>query len=128
MYTPYMHASEKLNGDNYHDWKQRVKLILMKEGLWKIVDGKRKAPTGKEGDSTALEKWENDCENAYAMICLMINTPIMQHVENLTTASKVWKKLAEVYEKKGIAHELYLHQQLLNFKKGDDDTMEQHIK
>src|SRR5215218_4015060 len=111
MTTPYMHASEKLNGDNYHDWKQRVKLILMKEGLWKLVDGKRKAPTGKEDGTTALEKWEDDCENVYATICLTITTPIMVHVENLTSASEVWKKLAEVYEKKGIAHELYLRQQ-----------------
>src|SRR3954465_8900600 len=128
MASPYILPSERLNAHNYHDWKFRVKNILMKEGLWKIVDEKRKAPTvGKSDDTTALDKWEDDCENALATIRLTIGNSEKGHIENCTTAVEVWKKLAEVYEKKGVAHELYLRHEMANFKKQNDDTMKQHI-
>jgi hypothetical protein len=104
-----MNTSEKLNLNNYHDWKFRVKLILMKEGLWKIVDGKRTAPDDKSDDPNALEKWEDDCESAFATICLSISNSKMPRVKNCTTATEVWKKLAEIYEQGGVARELYLH-------------------
>src|SRR6184192_3886472 len=127
MSSTILHANEKLNVNNYHQWKFRVNLILMKEGLWKHVDRKRKAPISNKEGSSSLEKWEAEGENAFATICLAINDTEMSHVHDCTTTTEVWKKLANVYESKGVAHELYLHRQLSNFKKLDDDMMQQHI-
>ena len=33
-----------LNGSNYATWKIQCKMALMKEGLWKIVEGTKVAP------------------------------------------------------------------------------------
>src|SRR5215218_6681314 len=122
-----MPASKKLNAHNYHDWRFRVQLILMKEGLWKLIDGKRKAPSSKSDDSAALEKWENDCESTFATICLAISNTELPRVKECKTAMEVWKKLADIYEKGGVARELYLRRQLSNFKKEEEDSMQQHI-
>ena len=102
MLASPLHVNEKLNGTNYHQWKFRIKLILMKEGLWKIMEGKRKAPASDSKDTTALEKWETDCDNVFATLCLAITNSEMSHIEECTTAAEVWAKLAKVYEAKGV--------------------------
>ena len=58
MSSTALHANEKLNGTNYHQWKFRVKLILMKEGLWKYINDKLKAPASKSEGSADLDKWQ----------------------------------------------------------------------
>ena len=39
-----------LNGDNYGTWKVQVKMCLIKEDLWRLVNGTETAPT----DANAL--------------------------------------------------------------------------
>ena len=40
-----------LNGSNYPTWKLQCRMMLMKTGLWSIVNGKEKAPeAGADAD------------------------------------------------------------------------------
>ena len=85
------------------------------------------ATTSDGKDTAVLEKWETDCDNTFATLCLAITDSEMSHIEECTTAAEVWTKLAKVYEAKGVTQELYLRKQLSNFKLDDGNTIQQHI-
>src|SRR4051794_39537055 len=128
MSSTTLQANEKLNATNYHQWKFRIKLVLMKEGLWKLVDGKRKEPiSGKSDNTEEIMKWEADNESAFATLCLAISDSQMIHVRDCETAPDVWRKLKKVYEEKGVARELYLRRKMSNLKMEEGTTMQDHI-
>ena len=47
-----------LNGSNYPTWKIQCRMMLMKEGLWKIVTGEETEPND-EGQSSGILFTEN---------------------------------------------------------------------
>ena len=109
MSSSSLHVNKKLNAGNYHQWKFHVKLALMKEGLWRHVNSKAKAPASdSKTGSSELTKWEVDEENVFATLCLTISDSEMLHIQECTTAAEAWKKLADIYEAKGVVRELYL--------------------
>ena len=102
---------EPLKANNYSAWKEKMKMILIKEKNWRIVSGKEtkpkwmpptsdpeRAPT--EEHLRAVEKWEEKAEDAVASICLAIDSSQSVHVKNITDPMEIWKKLEEVYEPK----------------------------
>ena len=53
-----------LNGENYGTWKIQVKMVLIKDDLWRIVSGTETAPT----DQNALAKFNIRKDKALAVI------------------------------------------------------------
>jgi hypothetical protein len=100
---------------NYEMWKTKVKMILIRERLWAVVDGHNTHP----GDGPmveelpdnynhvshvydmALRHFDEQNELAYATILLTINDGPLVHVQNLTNAREIWAKLQELYGVKG---------------------------
>ena len=35
---------EKLDGDNYHNWKLMIEMVLVYQDLWGVVDGSEPKP------------------------------------------------------------------------------------
>ena len=46
-------ASVPLKGSNYPTWKLQCRMVLMKEGLWTIVNGTENAPEEREAEKLA---------------------------------------------------------------------------
>ena len=57
-----------LKEGNYPTWKVQVKMCLMKDDLWGIVDGIEAAPT----DPSALAKFEKRKDRALATIVITL--------------------------------------------------------
>eukprot|EP00794_Sanderia_malayensis_P004480 gene4480-biopygen3647 len=51
---------EKLNGDNYHNWKFQIKMHLMAKDVWEIVTGDETLPEDASAETIAEERltWE----------------------------------------------------------------------
>ena len=50
-----------LKGSNYPTWKLQCRMVLLKEGLWSIVNGTEQAPVGEDEEKLAkslLERTE----------------------------------------------------------------------
>ena len=106
----------KLDGaGNYEDWKTKMKMILIRERLWAVVEGRTThpgaEPTTEDFPSnlqeasdtydTTLRHFEEQNERAYATILLTVNDGPLVHVQNLTDAKEIWEKLGELYGVKG---------------------------
>ena len=42
-----------LKGSNYPTWKLQCRMVLLKEGLWSIVNGTERAPRGEDEEKLA---------------------------------------------------------------------------
>jgi hypothetical protein len=57
----------KLNGENYHDWKFAVSIMLRQKGCWKVTSGEEEKPSGE-----AEKSWEIKAEEGFTLIALTI--------------------------------------------------------
>src|SRR4051794_21283689 len=93
---------EKLDGNNFHTWKLKMKMILIREDLWEIVNGETESPassSGKEKESTATTKtWQKSDQKALATIFLAIADSQLTHIEDCMTSKEAWDKLQNTYE------------------------------
>jgi len=63
-----------LNDSNYSTWKIPVRMALMKNGLWKIVNGKESAPENKHADKA---KFMTRRDKALAQIVLFLQPSLL---------------------------------------------------
>ncbi|UYV78316.1 hypothetical protein LAZ67_16000942 [Cordylochernes scorpioides] len=76
----------KLNGANYSSWSFQMKLVLMENDLWSLIN-----PGEDKPDPSDL---------AFAKICLGINDEQQLHVHHLNTPKEVWEELEKLYAPK----------------------------
>jgi hypothetical protein len=103
---------EKLDGNNFHNWKLKMKMILIREDLWEIVNGESECPASnsgkeKEGEPT-VKAWTKNDQKALATIFLAITNSQLTHIKDCMTSKEAWDKLQNTYEVKGLARKLYL--------------------
>src|SRR4051812_17642169 len=109
MTTPPTSTIKKLNTMNYHSWKFKMELVLIKKDLWTVMTGEDPQPTtsikGKETESGESSKaaamatktpteWKRIDQRARATICLAVNDSELTHVRSCKTSSDVWNKIA----------------------------------
>ena len=89
----------KLNGDNYPAWKLQLRMALIRDDLWDIVNGSDKAPEGEAATADANKKFKSRSNKALSMIVLSMKTElhylIGREPEDPVT---VWKLLANHFE------------------------------
>ncbi|UYV71045.1 hypothetical protein LAZ67_8001516, partial [Cordylochernes scorpioides] len=86
----------KLNGLNYSSWSFQIKLILMDNDLWSIVDPGEVKPEG--GDVGLINKFNTRQNKALAKICLSIES-------EFTSANIRRKLLAEAERRNATTNE-----------------------
>ena len=80
-----------LDGKNYATWKVQVKMLLMKDELFGIVDGTEVAPT----EQTVLRKFIARRDRVLAILVLIINQNLLYIIGNPVDPKIVWQKLRE---------------------------------
>ena len=113
-----------LNGLNYTTtWKIQAKMLMLKEGLWKIVDGTEVAPEG--GD--ARTKFETRRDKALGTLMLLLDTSLLYLVEGLNNPSEVWAKLRDQFCKKTWANKLEVRKKLHSRILREGGSVQEHI-
>ena len=87
---------------NYPTWKLQCCMVLMKEGLWSIVNGTEQAPGG--GDEEKLAKFSARRDQAVALIVLSIEPSLLYLLGDPDDPVDVWKKLSDQFQKKAWAN------------------------
>ena len=67
---------EVLKGENYLSWKRQCRLILIRDGLWNIVNGGETAPASRSSDELKAA-YKTRREKAAATIGLAILPSLM---------------------------------------------------
>ena len=109
---------EKLEGQtNYSTWKFAMKMSLMLEGLWNIVDGSEPVTDkNQEKDSRALAK-----------ICLTVQSTCYVHVQTATSSKKAWDSLQAAYEGSSMSHVFDLTRRLFNSRQSQFSSMKEFV-
>ena len=118
---------EKLNGENYINWKFNMKCCLMERGLWGYVTGKIVKPAvktegGTEGGTAAvtadevvksqekLNEYELRADKAYSLIALNVDKTLQIHVSSTNSAKEAWDSLQKNFEFVSVAQMVCLRE------------------
>ena len=97
-----------LNGLNYGTWKVQVKMALLKDGLWGIVQGTDVAPA----EAAAVVKFNMRRDKALAIIGLSVDPTLLYLLDGIDDPKAAWKKLHDQYCKNTWANKLELWKKL----------------
>ena len=114
-----------LNGSNYATWRVQCKMALIKDGLWKIVNGTENAPT----DEGEIPKYELLRDRALATIVLSVEPTLLYLLgPDPEDPAEVWKKLASQFQKDTWSNKLTLRRKLYDLKLEDGQSVQKHLK
>lgn len=116
-----------LTGKNYATWKLQCRMVLLKEGLWNIVDGTERNPDPKSSE-TDKDKFQTRVDKALAIIVLSVDPSQLYLLGEPSDPVVVWKKLSDQFQKKSWVNKLELRKKLYALKLKDGDSVTEHIK
>lgn len=123
----------KLNSDNYVAWKLQVRMALIRDDLWDIVDGSEKEPTGEGTTDADRKKFKTRRNKALSMIVLSMK-PTLHYLigRELTDPVTVWKLLRDHFERKTWGNKFGLWKQLFDMphmkELKDGGSINDHLK
>src|SRR6218665_700853 len=109
----------KLNDSNYQIWKFKVKMLLIREDTWTVVQGGTPDPV--PGD------WQRKDEKAECTLSLTVEDNQFVHICNCTSAKDMWKQLQKVHERSNLSSKMCLRKKLYKMRLQDDQNMQECI-
>ena len=116
-----------LKGSNYPTWKLQCWMVLMKAGLWSIVNGTENAPEA-EADADVIPKYTARRNSALAHIILSVDPMLLYLLGDPEDQVIVWKKLTDQFQKKSWANKLQLRRRLYSLRLRDGESVQEHIR
>ena len=118
------YSVQVLEDNNYGTWKVQVKMALLRESLWSIVNGSEIEPT----EAGPREKYAIRRDRALATIVLSVSPKLLYLIGDPVDPSVVWNKLSDQFQRKTWANKLRLRRKLCNLRLHDGDSMQAHLK
>lgn len=112
---------EKLNINNYFQWKYKIQMFLKKEELWEVISDD--APTS----AAALRMWNRKDEKAQAIIALSVEDSQLVHIREEENAINMWNALKAAHELDTVTNRISLYKQIASLKMKETDVMEKHL-
>ena len=101
-------------------------MVLVKDGLWGVVDGTDPAPGASESEDKKA-KYKSKKDKARATIVLSIGPSLLYIIDEPSDPVIVWQKLANQFQKKTWGNKLVLRHKLQSLKLKDGGSVQQHI-
>ena len=118
-------AVAPLNGSKYVTWKIQRKMALMKEGLWKFVEGTEATPPSTDPSyKKFVERWDR----ALAIVVLSIDPTLLYLIGEPTNPKTVWTTLADQFHKTMCANKLQMKRKLHSLSLKEGDPVQEHIR
>lgn len=109
----------KLNATNYPTWKFKVELLLIRDGLWKII--KDDAP------NPITEAWTEKDDKARATIGLLVDDNQLGYIRNSKSARESWDILKNYHEKATMTNKIVVMRKLFSTKMSENGSVDNHI-
>jgi len=90
---------DKLKETNFHEWRQRIKMVLALRDLDDMLDEDGK-PADDEGRE--LELWKRRDMKASVIIGLTLGSEQLAHVSGSKTTAEMWSTLQGVFHSKSL--------------------------
>ena len=116
-----------LNEKNFATWKIQVKMALMRENLWGIVNGAEALPIGANNDENR-RKFVLRRDRALSTIVISIEPKLLYIIGDPSDPRLVYQKLENFFQKKTWSNKLRLRKKLYSAKLKAGDTMHGHLR
>jgi len=95
--------SDKLTETNFHEWRQRIKMVLALRDLDDMLDedGKR-----TDAEDRELALWRSRPTKASAIIGLTLESEQLEHVSGCNTTAEMWSTLQGVFQRKSLMNKM----------------------
>jgi len=97
----------KLNNSNYHLWKFKVEMLLVKDDLWEVVND--------DIPAEATDRWRMKDRKATAHIGLLLEDGHLHLVRKQQTDKGMWTILKNYHEKSTLSNKVNLLKKLCSF-------------
>jgi len=94
---------DKLTESNFHEWRQRIKMVLALRDLDDMLDEDGK-PTDAETRELAL--WKRRDAKKSAIIGLTLGSVQLEHVSGCKTTAEMWSTLQGVFQRKSLMNKM----------------------
>ena len=115
-----------LNGSNFPSWKIQCRMALLKQGVWRIVEGTEAPPD--EYDEVNFRKYNDRKDRALSTIVLAVETSLLYLLGEPQDPQEVWNKLCDQFQRKTWANKLNLRRRLYSLRLKDDEPVQNHVK
>lgn len=117
----------KLNNNNYSNWKFKMELLLTKEKSWKVIRDRRPVLNDAGTNAREIDDWDKlDCD-ARATIGLSIEDDQIIHVRSAKTAKEAWDSLKNYHEKSTLSNKVYLMRTICSMRAAEGANIADHI-
>ena len=108
---------ERLNCGNYRVWALRMKMILIKEDLWDVID-----PGSTKADNAVKSL------KALAQIILMVENDQLVHIADAKDGKEAWVSLKNFHVNESIGHKMRLYKKLFKTELSIGGDMRKHLQ
>ena len=91
-----------LNTFNYHEWKDKIGILLRSKGIYRVFMALENEPNY----IVEKDKWHNRLDEPYELLCISISTDILFHLYGFKTPNQVWTKIESLF---GVKDEIRAH-------------------
>jgi hypothetical protein len=114
---------KKFDGGNFHLWKFKMRMMLLKHGLWKFVDGSATLPS----EEVARADYNEKEMKAFTLLCEHLTDAQLAHIQYCDNVKSACEAFCGVYEAKTIDNKLFLRRRFFTIKMQEGDDMLVHI-
>lgn len=119
MATDIKLSVAKLNNENYFTWKFKVEMLLIKEGVWDVLNTSK--PEINPGE------WIKKDNSARATISLSVEDDQLHLIRQCTTASSMWTNLQNYHERKSLSNKVTVMRNICGLRLNEGDDVQSHI-
>lgn len=116
---------DRLNDENYYDWKTYMEAILVRKGLWGVVSGLERHPGGTEG-TKKVRDFRTKQFQARAEIILHVMPSQLSHCSD-DDPMIVWNTLMDVHSPRGRSTIITLRRRLHKLRLDRNEVMSAYI-
>ena len=117
-----------LTENNFPTWKLQMRMLLMRLGVWRIVEGTEVAPDERDRDIVASRKFIERSDKALSTIVLGVDPKLLYLLGDPQDPTEVWNLLCNQFQKKTWSNKLSLKRRLYGLKLRDQDPVQEHLK
>jgi len=94
---------DKLTEMNFHEWRQRIKMVLALRDRGDMLDEGGKP---KDGETRELVVWNRRDTKASSIIGLTLGSGQLEHVSGCKTTAEMWSTLQGVFQRKSLMNKM----------------------